>query len=654
MKKVLPVLLLITFVACHSSNETDMKNPFFSDYKTPLEAPPFEQIRLEHYMPAIVEGIRQHDAEISAIVSSKEAPTFANTILPLDESGDLLERVMLVFDNLNSAETSEEMQKLAREIYPKVTEHQDNVMLNKELFGRVKSVYEQRDSAGLDHEQIRAAEKYYQDFVRNGAGLPDAEQARLRELNQQLSTLDLQFGENLLAETNKNFRLVIGNKEDLKGLPDDVIAGAAEEAAKDSMEGKWVFTLQKPSMIPFLQYAENRELREKIYRGYFMRGNNNNEADNKEIISKIVRLRDERAKLLGFDNHAAYVIDVNMAKTPQEVYSFLEKVWKPALEVAKSEKAAMQAIIDRENGGFQLASWDWWYYAEKLRKEKYDLDESATKPYFSLDNIRNGIFYVAKELYGLQFVKRDDVPVYHKEVEAWEVKEADGSYIGLLYMDFYPRDGKRVGAWNTGFRDQAYKDGKKVRYPITSIVCNFTRPTGGAPALLSLDEVNTLFHEFGHALHHLFTDGPYQRTAGNVPRDFVELPSQFMENWVTEPEVLKVFAKHYQTGETIPDELVQKIVNSGYFNQGFETVEYVAASLLDMDWHTLPFEGDVNAFEKTSMDRIGLIDEILPRYRSTYFAHIFSGGYSAGYYVYMWAEVLDADAFAAFKESGKL
>ncbi len=654
MKKVLPVLLLITFVACHSSNETDMKNPFFSDYKTPLEAPPFEQIRLEHYMPAIVEGIRQHDAEISAIVSSKEAPTFANTILPLDESGDLLERVMLVFDNLNSAETSEEMQKLAREIYPKVTEHQDNVMLNKELFGRVKSVYEQRATAGLDHEQIRATEKYYQDFVRNGAGLPDAEQARLRELNQQLSTLDLQFGENLLAETNKNFRLVIGNKEDLKGLPDDVIAGAAEEAAKDSMEGKWVFTLQKPSMIPFLQYAENRELREKIYRGYFMRGNNNNEADNKEIISKIVRLRDERAKLLGFDNHAAYVIDVNMAKTPQEVYSFLEKVWKPALEVAKSEKAAMQAIIDRENGGFQLASWDWWYYAEKLRKEKYDLDESATKPYFSLDNIRNGIFYVAKELYGLQFVKRDDVPVYHKEVEAWEVKEADGRYIGLLYMDFYPRDGKRVGAWNTGFRDQAYKDGKKVRYPITSIVCNFTRPTGGAPALLSLDEVNTLFHEFGHALHHLFTDGPYQRTAGNVPRDFVELPSQFMENWVTEPEVLKVFAKHYQTGETIPDELVQKIVNSGYFNQGFETVEYVAASLLDMDWHTLPFEGDVNAFEKTSMDRICLIDEILPRYRSTYFAHIFSGGYSAGYYVYMWAEVLDADAFAAFKESGKL
>lgn len=645
---------LVIFAACQSPKETDMKNPFFSDYGTPLQAPPFDQIRLEHYLPAVEEGIRQHDQEIRSITAVKDTPTFTNTILPLDESGDLLKRVMTVFDNLNSAETNEEMQKLAREIYPKMTEHQDNVMLSKELFERVKAVYEQRESAGLDHEQLRVTEKYYQDFVRSGAALSETAQARLREINQQLSSLDLRFGENLLAETNKNFRLVLEKKEDLKGLPEEVIAAAAEEAEKDSLEGKWVFTLQKPSMIPFLQYAENRELREKIYRGYFMRGDNNNEADNKEIIAKIVSLRDERAKLLGFANHAAYVIDVNMAKMPKNVYDFLKKVWEPALKVAQSERAAMQAIIDREGGGYKLASWDWWYYAEKLRKEKYDLDESATKPYFSLDNIRKGIFYVARELYGLQFVKRDDVPVYHKEVEAWEVQEADGRYVGLLYMDFYPRDGKRVGAWNTGFSDQAYREGKKVRYPITSIVCNFTRPTAGAPALLSLDEVNTLFHEFGHALHHLFTDGPYQRTAGNVPRDFVELPSQFMENWVTEPEVLKVFATHYQTGEPIPDELVQKIVNSGYFNQGFETVEYVAASLLDMDWHTLPFDGDVTAFEKASMERIGLIDEILPRYRSTYFAHIFSGGYSAGYYVYMWAEVLDADAFAAFRETGEL
>lgn len=654
MKKIITVLLLINFVACQSPKETDMKNPFFSNYHTPFEAPPFDQIKLEHYLPAIEEGIKQHQQEIDAITSNPEAPAFANTILALDESEDFLKRVMTVFDNLNSAETNDEMQKLAREIYPKVTDHEDNVMLNKALFERVKAVYDQRENAGLDHEQIRVTEKFYQDFVRHGANLNDAAQTRLRELNQQLSTLDLQFGEHLLAETNKNFRLVIDQEEDLKGLPEDVISAGAEEALKDSMQGKWVFTLQKPSMIPFLQYAENRELREKIYRGYFMRGNNGNEFDNKKIITTIIQLRDERAKLLGFENHAAYVIDVNMAGTPQHVYDFMHQVWEPALRVAKEERAALQAIIDREGGHFKLASWDWWFYAEKLRKEKYDLDEAETKPYFSLDNIRNGIFYVAKQLYGLQFGKREDVPVYHQDVEVWEVKEADGSHVGLLYMDFFPRDGKSVGAWNTGFRDQAYKDGKKVRYPITSIVCNFTRPGADSPALLSLDEVNTLFHEFGHALHHLFTDGPYQRTAGNVPHDFVEFPSQFMENWVTEPEVLKVFAKHYQTGEAIPDELVQKIVNSGYFNQGFETVEYIAASLLDMDWHTLPFTGDVNAFEKASMDKIGLIEEILPRYRSTYFAHIFSGGYSAGYYAYMWAEVLDADAFAAFKESGEL
>lgn len=653
---LLPVFLLSIFVACQSPSETKtaMKNPFFSTYDTPFEAPPLDKIGLDHYLPALEEGIRQHQSEIEEITTSKEAPTFANTILALDESKDLLRHVMTVFDNLNSANTNEEMQKLAREIYPKVTEHEDNVMLNRALFERVKAVYDQRENAGYDPEQIRVTEKFYQDFVRSGANLSDSDQVRLRELNQELSTLDLQFGENLLAETNKNFRLVVDQEKDLEGLPAELIAAAADEAVKADMQGKWIFTLQKPSMIPFLQYAENRELREKIYRGYSMRGNNDNEFDNKKVIEQIVQLRDERARLLGFENHAAYVIEVNMAKTPENVYRFLHKLWEPAIRVAKEERAAMQEIIDRRGGSFKLASWDWWYYAEKLRKEKYDLDEADTKPYFSLENIRTGIFFVAEKLYGLKFEKRDDVPVYHPEVEVWEVKEADGSHLGLLYMDFFPRDGKRVGAWNTGFRDQAYKGGKKIRYPITSIVCNFTRPGADLPALLSLDEVNTLFHEFGHALHHLFTDGPYQRTAGNVPRDFVELPSQFMENWLSEPEVLNQFARHYQTGEVIPADLVRKIVNSGYFNQGFETVEYLAAALLDMDWHTRSFDGDVTAFEKASMDRISLMDEILPRYRSTYFAHIFSGGYSAGYYVYIWAEQLDADAFAAFKESGDL
>lgn len=631
-----------------------MDNPFLRPYDTPFEVPPFEQIEISHYLPAVEEGIKQHQREIETITSNSEAPTFENTILAFDESGDLLERVTTVFFNLNSASTSEEMQVLAREISPKVTEHSDNIMLNKDLFQRVKTVYDQRESLNLDAEQMRVLEKYYKDFERSGANLSDEDQTKLRALNQELSNLRLQFGENLLAETNKNFQLVVDNEADLAGLPEGVIAAAADEANKAGMTGKWVFTLQKPSFIPFLQYAENRDLREKIYRGYFMRGDNDNEFDNNEVLAQMVELREEKAQLLGFENHAVYITDNNMAKTPENVYDFLYKLWKPALEVAKQERAEMQAIVDREGGNFQLASWDWWYYAEKLRKEKYNLDEEELKPYFSLENVRDGIFYVSTQLYGIQFERREDIPVYHPEAEAWEVKEADGSHVGILYMDFHPRDGKRVGAWNTGYRDQAYKDGQKVQYPITSIVCNFTRPTGDTPALLNFDEVTTFFHEFGHALHGLFTDGPYQRTAGNVPRDFVELPSQIMENWAAEPEVLKVYAKHYETGEVIPDELVQKLVNSGHFNQGFATVEYLAAALLDMDWHTQEFTGDVRAFEKTALDRIGLIEEIIPRYRSTYFSHIFAGGYSAGYYVYIWAGVLDTDAFAAFKESGDL
>ncbi|WP_430974563.1 M3 family metallopeptidase [Sunxiuqinia rutila] len=658
MKRFNPVLMLILviFASCNSSTETNsaMDNPFLKTYETPFEVPPFGEIKIEHYLPAVEEGIKQHQQEIEAITSNPEAPTFENTILAMDVSGDLLDRVTTVFYNLNSANTNPEMQALAREISPITTEHGDNIMLNKALFERVKAVYEQRESLNLDQEQMRVLEKFYKDFERNGANLSDEDQAKLRELNQELSNLRLQFGENLLAETNKNFQLVIDNEADLSGLPEAVVAAAAEEAEKAGMTGKWVFTLQKPSLIPFLQYADNRDLREKIYRGYFMRGNNDNEFDNKKILGQMVQLRQEKAQLLGFENYAAYILDNNMAKTSENVYDFLLKLWKPALEVAKNERDEMQAIINREGGNFQLESWDWWYYSEKLRKEKYDLDESELQPYFSLDNVREGIFYVSNQLYGIQFERREDIPVYHPEAEAWEVKEADGSHVGVLYMDFHPRDGKRVGAWNTGYRDVAYVDGKKVQYPITSIVCNFTRPSGDMPALLTFDEVTTFFHEFGHALHGLFTDGPYQRTAGRVPRDFVELPSQIMENWAAEPEVLKVYAKHYETGEVIPDDLVQKLVNSGHFNQGFATVEYLAASLLDMDWHTKAFEGDVLDFERSSMDAVGLIDEIIPRYRSTYFSHIFAGGYSAGYYVYIWAGVLDTDAFAAFKESGDL
>jgi len=647
-------MLLLSCQNQKKESDTNMENPFFKEWTTPYGVPPFEEIKVEHFLPALKEGITRREAEVEAIVANTAEPTFENTILALDKSGELLSKVSGTFYPLSSANTNDEMQALAREISPLMTQHRDNISLNPVLFERIKNVYEQRNNLGLDKEQMRATEKYYDDFVRGGANLSDADQAKLRELNEELSKLSLQFGENLLAETNRNFKLVIDDEADLAGLPEDVVARAADDAKAAGEEGKWVFTLAKPSMLPFLQYAENRDLREKLYRGYFMRGDNDNEHDNKEIIKKIVKLRDERAKLLGFGNHAEYIIDVNMAKTPEAVYEFLMQLWEPAMVMAKKDRDEMQAIINREGGNFKLASWDWWYYAEKLRKQKFDLDEAEMKPYFSLDNAKKGLFYVVEKLYGLKLEPRD-WPTYHEEAEVYEVLEADGSKLGVMYMDFHPRDGKRVGAWSTAFRSATYRNGERIPR-IGSIVMNFTRPSGDTPALLSFDEVSTFFHEFGHALHGLFADGPYDRTAGDVPRDFVELPSQVMEHWAAEPEVLKVYARHYQTGEPIPDKLIEKLELSGTFNQGFETGEFVAAALLDMDYHTTdnPDINDVRAFEKASLDGIGLIDEILPRYRSTYFSHIFSGGYSAGYYVYYWAGVLDTDAFYAFKETGDI
>ncbi len=659
MKKLLFVIFVtglgISSCQTQKKESTAMENPFFKEWTTPYGVPPFDEIKVEHYVPAIKEGIKQHQSEIDAIVANNDEPTFENTILAFDKSGALLTKVSGVFGPLSSAVTNDEMQAVAREISPLKTNHWNNISMNAGLFKRIKAIYDKRDELNLDKEQMRVVEKYYQDFERNGANLSAADQEVLKEINVELSKLSLQFGENLLAETNKNFKLIIDNKEDLAGLPDDVIARAADAAKRAGEEGKWVFTLAKPSMLPFLQFSDKRDLREKLYTGYFMRGDNDNENDNKEIIKKIVKLRDQKAKLLGFKNHADYIISNNMAKTPKAVTDFLMELWVPSLKMAKQDVKEMQAIIDREGGNFKLASWDWWYYSEKLRKEKFDIDEAEIKPYFSLDAAKKGIFYVAKNLYGLKFIKRDDLPTYHKEAEVYEVQEADGSHLGILYMDFHPRDGKRVGAWSTSFRSATYKNG--VRIPrIGSMVMNFTRPSGDTPALLSFDEVSTLFHEFGHALHGLFADGPYDRTAGSVPRDFVELPSQIMENWAAEPEVMKVYAKHYKTGETIPDELIDKLVKSGTFNQGFITGEYVAASLLDLDYHTPenPEIADVRKFEKDAMDKIGLIPEFLPRYRSTYFSHIFSGGYSAGYYVYIWAAVLDSDAFDAFKQSGDI
>ncbi len=648
---------LILFSCTPRKKETaaNMENPFLKEWTTLFGVPPFAEIKEEHYIPAIEEGIKQQQAEIDSIVANTEGPSFANTILALDKSGNLLSKVNGVFGPINSANTNDSLQAIARRITPMLTKHRDGISMNPELFKKVKAVYDNRNEMGLDDQQLRVVEKIYQDFERNGANLSPEDQEKLKAINTELSSLSLKYGENLLAETNKNFKLVIENEAGLEGLQADVIARAALDAQKTGDSGKWVFTLAKPSMLPFLTYAKNRNLREKLYRGYFMRCDNDNKFDNKELIKKMVKLRDDRAKLLGFNNFAEYQIDVNMAKTPQAVYDFLLKIWAPALKMAKQDVKEMQAIIDREGGNFKLASWDWWYYNEKLKMQKFSLDENELKPYFSLDNAKAGIFYVVEKLYGLKFIKRDDLPTYHEEAEAYEVQEADGTFLGVLYMDFHPRDGKRVGAWSTSFRSATYRNGERIP-TIGSIVMNFTRPAGDTPALLSFDEVSTFFHEFGHALHGLFADGLYDRTARSVPRDFVELPSQIMENWASEPDVMKIYAKHYQTGEVIPDSLIAKLEKSGTFNQGFITGEYVAASLLDMDYHTTanPEITDVREFENNSMNKIGLIPEIIPRYRSAYFSHIFSGGYSAGYYVYLWAGVLDTDAFNAFKESGDL
>jgi len=647
------VLAIMFLTSCKSNKKAD--NPCFSEYNTPFKVPPFDKIDTTHYLPAFIEGMKQQKDEINEIVNNSQPPDFDNTILAFDKSGKLLTKVSKVFYNLEESNTNPRMQAIAKELSPLTSKHYDDIALNGDLFKRIKSVYSKRHEMKLDSQQVRVVEKYYRDFVRQGADLPKDKQDQLRKVNEQLSLLALTFSENLLAETNKNFRLVIGDKKDLEGLPQGVIDGAAEAAKDAGIQGKWVFTLAKPSWIPFLQYSPRRDLREKLYRGYFMRGDNGNKFDNKETVAKIVRLRVEKAKLLGYPSYAAYIIEDNMAKTPSNVDEFLMKLWNAALPVAQKEVLEMQKIIDRDGGKFKLEPWDWWYYAEKVRKEKYNLDDNELKPYFTLSNVRDGMFMVANKLYGISFTRRTDLPVYQKDVETYEVKEANGQHLGILYLDYYPRDSKKGGAWCNDFRSAGWEDGKPVD-AIMSTTFNLSKPTANAPSLLTFEEVTTMFHEFGHSLHGLFIKGKYTRTAGNVPMDYVELPSQVMENWAGEPEVLRAYARHYKTGEVIPEKLIEKIQKSGQFNEGFITVEYLAASLLDMDFHNLmtPKDVNVNEFEKKAMDSIGLIKEIIPRYRSTYFSHIWDGGYAAGYYVYIWAEVLDADAFNAFKESGNI
>jgi len=649
----LPIILLIAMLILSNALRSENNNPLLNKYNTPFGVPPFESIKLEHYQPAFTAAMAEQVKEIDAIVNNPEKPTFENTIVAVEYTGELIQKINNVFGNLMGSDTNEEMQELAKVVYPKLSQHQDEILMNEKLFARISEIYKQKEALNLQGEDLKLLEETYKNFVRNGANLAADQKNQLKSINEKLSLLSLQFGDNLLAETN-DFKLVIDNEADLAGLPEDVISGAKEAAAE---EGKWVFTLHAPSWIPFLQYAENRQLREKLYKAMYSRGNNNNAHDNKEIIKKIISLRIERAKLLGYDTYAAYTLSETMAKTPENVYTLLNKLWEPALAVAKQEAAEMQAMIDKDGGKFKLESWDWWFYAEKIRKEKYDLEESELRPYFELNNVREGAFTLANKLYGLTFSEVKNIPLPNTEAKAFEVKEADGKHIGLIYVDYFPRESKRGGAWMSSFQNQYRSiDGKEIA-PIVTNICNFSKPTGDKPALLSFDEVTTLFHEFGHALHGLLSDCKYNSLAGTeVPRDFVELPSQIMENWCSKPEMLQLFAKHYKTGEVIPQKLVDKIIASGKFNQGFATVEYLAASMLDMDYHILTNAENLNIeeFEAASMKKIGMINEIIPRYKTTYFNHIWANGYEAGYYSYIWAEVLDTDAFNSFVVSGDL
>ncbi|MFZ2285949.1 MAG: M3 family metallopeptidase, partial [Bacteroidales bacterium] len=650
MKKILllTAALLAAFVSC-TTKQKEPGNPFFADWKTPFGVPPFGQIKNEHYLPAIDSGIALARAEVAAITAKEEAPTFANTIVPYDRSGQLLNKVAYVFYSQTSANTNDTLENLQMEIAPKVSAFSDEILLNAPLFQRIKTVYENRDSDQLTEEERFLLENLYKSFVRNGALLRGEDQDKLKKLNQELSVLIVRFSQNVLAETN-GFKLVIDNAADLKGLPEGVVANAAEMAKANGMDGKWVFTTQKPSMLPFLQYADNRDLRKKLYDAYLNRGNNGNEFDNNKVLADIVRLRADRAKLLGYATHADIVLETRMAKTPDNVLNLLNDLLERSLPVAQRERDEMQKIIDAGGGRFKLAPHDWWYYAEKLRKVKYDLDDTELRPYFSLDNVREGVFTVSNKLYGITFTRIDNIPLPHPDAQAFEVREADGSHVGVLYMDFYPRESKRQGAWCGGYRDHRVIDGKEIT-PVVTIVGNFTPPAAGKPAFLSMDDVLTLFHEFGHGLQALFSDNTYGTT--NTAWDIVELPSQIMEHWATHPDVLAMYAKHYETGEVISKELVEKVKNSSYFNTGFDNVEIMAASLLDMAYYSLksPVSVDVQTFEKETMKKIGLIPEIEPRYRSTYFLHMVDG-YDAGYYVYTWAAVLDNDAFEAFKEKG--
>ena len=648
-------IILITF-----SNIQAMENPFYKNYKTQFEIPPFSEIEEKHFMPAYFKGMEEHNNEIEQIIQNTEKPSFENVIIAMERSGELLDKVNAVFFNLSGSATNEKLQEIEKEISPKLSQHYDSISLNPYIFKKVSLLWEDVDNLNLSQEERKILEETYKRFIRSGALLKGSDKDRYADINQEISKLSVQFSQNLLAETN-NFEIIL-SRDDLKGLPEDIVNLAKEEAdnkfkktSDKKYANKYIFTSHRSSMYPFLTYSERRDLREKLYTGYIMRGDNDNEYDNKNITSKIASLRVEKANILGFETHAHYVLDNTMAKTPEAVYELLNQLWEPALSRAKNELQELQKFVNEEGQNFKIASWDWWYYSEKVRKDKYNIDEEELKNFFTLDNTIDGIFKTANKLFGLTFEEKFDIELYHPDARVWQVKDKNGSHLGLYIGDYYTRSSKRGGAWMSTFKDQSNFDGRER--PIVINVCNFPPPSKDKPSLLSFEHVTTLFHEFGHGLHGLLTNTHYRSLSGtSVSRDFVEFPSQVLEHWASEPELLKSYAKHYKTGEVISDELIDKMKNASKFNQGFANTEYLAATYLDMDWHSLESTDiqDTNDFERKSFEKIGLIDEIVSRYRTTYFQHIFTSSYSAGYYSYIWAAVLDSDAFAAFKESGDI
>ena len=666
MKHVFLTMMLIMLFSCETVTDKKQqqmnvksvnlkKNPLLSEWNTPFAIPPFDKIKSDDYLPAFNEAIKIHNKEIENIANEKSPATFQNTILALEQSGYLLKRTRLIFDALESANTDKILQETSKKIKPELAAHNDKILMNRKLFDRIFTVYKQKDNLKLDDEDFRLLEETYKKFVRAGVNLPADKQKRLKAINKKLAALQQKFNDNLLAETN-DFELYISNRKDLGNMPQQAVDAAAEEAQKRGHKSGWSFTLQRPSIYPFLDYSPNRLLREKIFNAYANRGNNNNAHDNKNVLEKMVQLRTEKAHLLGYKNYAQYVLAENMAKKPKNAYDLLDKIWRKALNTAKNDRNQLAAMMRNEGIKGDFKPSDWRYYVRKIREKKYNFDESVTKPYFEVNAVRDGAFLLANKLFGLNFKALKNAPVWHKDQQVFEVTDSTGKHVGVIYMDFFARPSKRGGAWMNELRMQSNVDGKFVT-PIVTNNFNFPAPTKSMPSLLSFSQAQTVFHEFGHGLHGLLSNVKYASLSGtNVPRDFVEFPSQVMENWMSHPDMLKLYAKHYQTGIIIPQELIDKMNAANGFNEGFRSVEYLAAAFLDMDWHTIndTLPQKTTDFENKSMQKIGLIKEIIPRYRSTYYAHIFGGGYAAGYYSYLWSEVLDADTFDAFVSSGDI